>query len=78
MRTVPTIFMRRLGLAVALLLLPACAHRAGRGAVSGVAEELSASQTKNAQDPNQQISRIAAERAGAGAVASLNEPEQRE
>ena len=64
--------------ALAVLALPACAHHAGKGAVQGVAESIAESQKQNAESPETQISRVAAERAVTGAIAALNAPEQQE
>jgi hypothetical protein len=74
----PAALLRRLVLAVALLALPACAHHVGKGAVAGFTDELAANQARTTGNPNEQVSRVAAERAVAGAVASLDDPAQKE
>jgi hypothetical protein len=69
---------RRIALAAALIATSACAHRAGQQAAVGLENELSGAQAIAGENPAKQISRVAAERATAGAVETLNAPEQRE
>lgn len=62
----------------AVLGASACAHRAGRQATTGFEKEIVAGQAAVAGSPTQQISRVAGERAAAGAVEGIHDPEQRE
>src|SRR5579862_9706726 len=59
------------------LLVGACAHQMGKNAAGAATEKVSQDQAATANDPNRQISRVAAERAIEGAVAALDAPEQR-
>jgi hypothetical protein len=68
--------MRALVVAL-VLVVGACAHRMGGNAATGAAQQLANGQAENADDPSRQISRVVAERAMEGAVASLDAPEQR-
>jgi len=74
---------RRAGRAGALALLTflgvgagGCAHQMGKGAAKGALENMAAQQAAASEE--QQITRIAAQRAMAGIMAYLDEPEQRE
>jgi hypothetical protein len=74
----PAILVPRLVTLAAVLTASACAHRAGREATTGFEKELVAGQAAVAESPTQQISRVAGERAAAGAVEGIHDPEQRE
>ncbi len=78
----PIISNRRLwtargSLVAFVLLASACAHQMGKNAASGAAQEVANSQAANADDPSRQVSRVFAERATEGALATLDAPEQR-
>ena len=59
--------------AAAFLAIPSCAHDVAENAMSGVA----ADQARTRGDPGEQVFRVSAERAVAGGIAELDEPEQR-
>ena len=66
------------GSLVALALLAsACAHQMGKNAAMGAAQEVANRQAASADDPSRQVSRVFAERATEGALATLDAPEQR-
>jgi len=62
---------------VLALLASACAGRMGKNAAMGAAQEVANGQAANADDPSRQVSRVFAQRATEGAIAALDDPEQR-
>jgi hypothetical protein len=64
--------------AIALTVLAtACAGRMGKNAAMGAAQEVANNQAANADDPSRQVSRVFAQRATEGAIAALDDPQQR-
>jgi hypothetical protein len=63
--------------AVVALLESACAHEMGKNAAQGAAQEVANSQAASADDPSRQVSRVFAQRATEGALATFDAPEQR-
>jgi hypothetical protein len=57
------------------MALAGCAHEVAKNATSGAVQEVAKGQQATSEDPTKQITRVAAERAVAGAIAALDAPD---